>query len=120
MNKQYRVVFSGVTIDMETFRQNMSQLGVSGSTVDKCIEKAPLVIKRNLSLSEARLYADAIMSAGGIVTIQETGHYTESQPALKNRTVALYQDSMLCPNCGFKQKKADVCVRCGFTLYPSL
>lgn len=108
-----------MTVDTETFRQNMAQLGVSGSTLDKCIEKAPIVLKRGLPLSDARRYADAIMSAGGIVTIKETGQYTESQPSIENKIIASHQDSMLCPNCGFKQKKMEACVRCAFILHPS-
>ena len=108
-----------MTVDTETFRQNMARLGVSDSTLNKCIEKAPIVLKRDLPLSEARRYADALMGAGGIVTIQETGHYTDSESALENKITASPQDSVRCPNCGFKQEKTETCVRCGFTLHPS-
>jgi hypothetical protein len=114
VSKKYRVTFFGITADPGIFRQNMAKLGVSGSTLDKYIEKAPVVLKRDLTLADARRYAEAIMNAGGLVNIQETGEFPESKSPPERSIISSDQDFSLCPNCGFKQKKGDFCVRCGW------
>ena len=116
MSKKYRVALFGITVDSEVFRENMAKLGVSASTLDKYIKKAPVVLKRDLRLADARRYAEAIISAGGLVNIQETGEFPETKSPLERSTTSSHQDFTLCPNCGFKQKKEDFCVRCGFDL----
>jgi hypothetical protein len=118
--KQYRVVFLGTMNDDETFRNNMARLGVSYTDVNKCIENAPVVLKRDLRLADARRYADAIIDAGGLINIQETGEIPEARFPAEKRISSPPQDFVLCPNCGFKQKKEDFCVRCGFGLSPSV
>jgi hypothetical protein len=116
MTKQYRVVFLGFKDDADAFRDNMAELGVPYDTLDKYIRKAPIVLKRDLDLADARRYADAIINAGGLVNIQETGEFPETPSTVDNRPSAPNLDYVLCPNCGFKQKKEDCCVRCGFDL----
>jgi len=102
--------------DEETFRNSMVKLGVSYTDLDKYIKNTPVVLKRDLRLADARKYADAIINAGGLVNIQETGEFPETRSPTKKRTASAGQDFVLCPNCGFKQKKEDFCVRCGFDL----
>ncbi len=116
MAKQYRVVLLGINNDDETFRNNVAKLGVPHNAVDKYIKKAPVVLKRDLSLADARKYADAIIDAGGLVNIQETGEIPDIQTSGDRRISFTDQDFVQCPNCGFKQKRADVCVRCAFDL----
>ncbi len=116
MTKQYRVVFLGFKDDAGAFRDNMAKLGVAYDTLDKYIRKAPIVLKRDLDLADARRYADAIINAGGVVNIQETGEFPEAPSNADNRPNAPDPDYVLCPNCGFKQKKEEYCVRCGFNL----
>lgn len=118
--KQYRVVFLGTMNDEETFRSNMAKLGVSYTDLDKYIKNAPVVLKRDLRLADARKYADAIINAGGLVNIQETGEFPETRSLTERRITSPGQDFVLCPNCGFKQEKEDFCVRCGFGLTSSL
>ena len=118
--KQYRVVFLGIMNDDETFRNNMAGLGVSYTDLNKCIENAPVVLKRDLRLADARIYADVMINAGGSVNIQETGEFPEARSSTERRIASRGQDFVLCPNCGFKQKKEDSCVRCGFDLTSSL
>lgn len=119
MSKIYRVALFGITVDTEVFRQNMARLGVSASTLDKYINKAPVVLKRDLRLADARRYAEAIINAGGLVNIQETGEIPEAKAPPERGITSSPQDFALCPNCGFKQKKGDFCVRCGFDLSSS-
>ena len=118
MAKQYRVALFGVAADIEKFRRNMERLGVSGATLDKYLEKTPVVLKRNLRLEEARRYAEAIIDAGGLVNIQETGEVPD-ESFVEQIKIPSSQDASFCPNCGFKQEKEDFCVRCGFNLNPS-
>ena len=119
MTKQYRVVLLGFKDNADAFRDKMSKLGVAYDTLDKYIRKAPIVLKRDLDLADARRYADAIINAGGLVNFQETGEFPESPSFTDKRISAPDPDFVLCPNCGFKQKKEDCCVRCGFDLNPS-
>ncbi len=116
MNKKYRVVLLGTMVEKEAFVQNMSKLGVSRPVVDRYIQKAPVVVKRNLALPYARKYADTIINAGGIVNIQETGEFPQTNPNSDRDDIPLAKDFVLCPNCGFKQHKGDLCLRCGFNL----
>ena len=115
MAKKYRVALFGISVDGESFKRNMAMLGVSGPILDKYIEKAPIVLKRDLRLEEARKYAEAIIDAGGLVHIQETGEFPD-KPSREQSSIPLNQDFVLCPNCGFKQRKENSCVRCGFDL----
>jgi predicted transcriptional regulator len=116
--KKYRVVLIGVNIEEKVFRQNMARLGVSCSTLDNYIRKVPVVLRRKVQLADARKYADAIISAGGLVHIQETGDFPETTPIYDKIRPPSTEDYLVCYNCGLKQKKQDRCVRCGFDLNP--
>jgi hypothetical protein len=115
--KKYRVVLFGVNIEEEVFRHNMARLGVSGSVLNDYIEKAPVVLVRDLSLADARRYAEAIIDAGGLVTIQETGEFPKEMLSHAKASVPSQEDFMICHNCGLKQKRGDRCARCGFDLH---
>lgn len=119
MTKKYRVVFFGIAHEPAVFRQNMAKLGVPRPALDKYIEKAPVVLKRDLGLADARRYAETIINAGGLVNIQETGEFLEAEPSPQKQNIPFNEDFVICPNCGFKQKKADCCMRCGFDLKSS-
>jgi hypothetical protein len=114
--KKYRVVLFGVNGDEMVFQQNMARLGVSNSVVKDYLEKTPIVLVRDLSLADARRYADAIINAGGLATIQETGEFPETKSSYGKSGFQSQPDFMICPNCGFKQNRGDRCVRCGIDL----
>ena len=118
MVKKYRVTLFGLKTEKAVFRKNMAKLGVYGSMLDKYIEKAPVVLKRNLRLEEARKYSDAIINAGGFVNIQETGEFP-NKSSFEKKSIYSKEDFIICPNCGFKQEKRDFCARCDFDLNPS-
>jgi len=118
MAKKYRITLFGIKAEEDVFRQNMAKIGVSGSTLDKYIERAPVVLKRDLSLEDARKYAEVIINAGGFVNIQETGEFP-NKFSVEQNSMPSKEDFILCPNCGFKQKMKDFCVRCGFDLNSS-
>lgn len=118
MAKKYRVTLFGIKTEEAVFRKNMAKLGVSDSTLNKYIERAPIVLKRNLRLEQAREYADAIIDAGGFVNIQETGEFP-NKSSVEKKSISFKEDVIICPNCGFKQEKKDVCARCDFDLSTS-
>ena len=113
--KKYRAIFIGLISDAEDFKENMAQLGISSSALDKYIKNAPAVLKKNLTLPAARKYAEVIINAGGLVNIQETGKFSKIEP-LNNKKGVSNHDLMVCPNCGFKQTNTNYCIRCGVEL----
>ena len=110
------MVFFGLLEGKERVKHKMSQLGVPGETVDELIRKAPIVIKRDISLKEARRYADSIQEAGCRVIIQECGYFEESRSMSGLASITPLRDFTVCPECGFKQVKGETCVKCGFSL----
>ena len=112
MPKKYRILFLDLSINEEGFKIQMAHLGVSPETVDIIIEKAPVILKEGLDSKSSTLYADAVRNAGGIVEIQE------DNPAEKVVThaiaIAPFKDFTMCPECGLKQHKSKVCIKCGF------
>lgn len=113
--KKYRAIFLGLMSSEVDFKKNMARLGISSSALDTYIKNAPIVIKKNLTLPEARKYAEVIIDAGGLVNIQETGKFSDIHPSNKKKAIPKI-DLMVCPHCGFKQIKAKHCIRCGIEL----
>ncbi len=114
MIKKYRVVFLGLLESEEYFRLGMSRLGVSPPAVEQIMQKAPVVIKGEMTLGNARPYADAIQNAGGRVNIQECGLFEEPDRINRSFEIKTLEHFTMCPECGYKQLKAKACVKCGF------
>lgn len=116
MVKKYRVLFQGlIEKDKEVFKAGMVRLGAPAGIVDKMFEKAPVIMKGDLTLGDARRYADAVQDAGGRVTIQEHGHFEESRRMNASVSIPPFQEFTMCPECGLKQPKGETCAKCGFT-----
>lgn len=116
MTKKYRVLFHRLIRDKELFRARMVRLGVPAETVEKIVQKAPVILKEDMTLGSARRYADAVQEAGGRVTIQEYGNFEGSGRINRPVSIASFRDFTMCPECGFKQPKVEICVKCGFKL----
>jgi len=116
MTKKYRVLFHGLICSQEEFKVQMARLGASGEVVDIMIEKAPVVLKNDMALGDARRYADAVQGAGGRVVIQENGRFVESRRLNRPISILSFRDFTMCPECGSKQPKAEFCCKCGFRL----
>jgi hypothetical protein len=114
MDKKYRVVFIDLLESREGCEEKMARLGVPCTMVDQIITKAPVVLKADLALGEARHYADAVQHAGGKVTIQEHGTFGEPLRLTRTTGIEPFESFTMCPECGFKQRKAATCVKCGF------
>jgi len=112
--KKYRVVFLGLLEGEEDFVRTMSRLGVPHSTAEQIIQKAPIVLKGEMTLGDARQYADAIQLAGGKVNIQEHGLFQETKRVHKSLDIEPLENFTMCPECGYKQLREDACVKCGF------
>ena len=69
------------------------------ANVDLIIDKAELVVKRDLDLETAKKYREGFYRAGVICELRR-----QDEESL---------EAMVCPNCGFRQPKADTCIRCG-------
>ena len=116
MDKKYRVVFLGLNNDEENFKQGMSGFGVTPSTIERMIKKAPIVLKGEMTLGDARRYADAVFQAGGRVRLQAHGLFNEPMRNSKPPDIKSFGKFTMCPQCGYKQMKAVFCKRCGFLL----
>ena len=116
MTKKYRVILHSLIEDGPTFKARMTQLGAPADAVDKMVSKAPLILKGGLTLGAARRYAEAVQGAGGRVTIDEHGYFMEERHSSHSVPIASFKDFTMCPECGLKQVKGDICVKCGFRL----
>ena len=116
MVKKYRILFQGLLGDKKAFKSRMISMGAPPETVDRMIQEAPIILKGDLSLGDARLYADAVQEAGGRVMIQEHGHSEEPIRTDYANSIVSLKDFTMCPECGFKQPKRETCNRCGLRL----
>lgn len=115
MTKKYRVVFLGLVGSEGVFREGMSKLGVAAATIDQIMHKAPIILKGQMTLREARQYAEAVQLAGGRVNIQEHGLFEEPE---RSFPVKPLENFVMCPECGYKQLKEKACVKCGYPFEP--
>jgi len=113
MNKKYRVVFLGLIEAENNFRQRMSSFGVPLEMIDKIIDMAPVIMKADMPLRDARQYADVIQNAGGRVNIQEHGYFEGTRSTDNSFDIEPFENFIMCPECGHKQRKIEVCVKCG-------
>jgi rubredoxin len=119
MARRYCIVFLGLIEQEEQFTTFMSsRCGVPAGTVKDILDNAPVTLKKNLSLKEARAYAEAVQTAGGRVHIREEGASEEPERARPSMEIRSFGDFTLCPECGFTQLKSEACVKCGFSFSP--
>jgi hypothetical protein len=119
MTRRYRIIFLGLIEQEAQFTTFMcSRFGVQTGMVRHILESAPVTLKRNLSLGEAREYAEAVQLAGGRVQIQEEEASEAPKRGHASPEIRSFGDFTLCPECGFTQLKSDACVKCGFSFSP--
>ena len=117
MDKKYRVLFLGLKGNPENFKEGMTKLGVDVAIVDRIVRKAPVILKGDMTLGDARKYADAVSHAGGRVNIQEHGLFDEPMRSSRPLDIKSLGKFIMCPECGYKQLKGALCERCGFLLF---
>ena len=116
MDKKYRIVFLGLLKSRDEFIHGMSRLGVSADVGASIVRKAPVILKGDMTLGEARQYADAVQVAGGRVHIQDSGFVEEPDRRYTFLEIPSLENFTMCPECGYKQMKGGACVKCGFRL----
>lgn len=116
MFKAYCVIFLGLLETRETFNSRMSKLGVSTSNIERMIRKAPIILKADMTLPEAKRYAGAVREAGGRVSLQDQISHGGQRGARNHPHIEPFESFTMCPECGFKQLRAETCVKCGFPL----
>ena len=94
----------------------MLKLGVTSTSVNQVLEKAPVVLKSGLSLGDSRAYAEAVQNAGGRVAIREQASHEEAEPAERELNIKSFESFARCPVCGQKQLRSEDCVKCGHAL----
>ena len=114
MDKTYRVVFLNLIESRETFHNRMAKLGVSAHTIDRMIQEAPIILKKDMTLAKAGRYAKAIQEAGGEVSIEEQGDFEQLKRPERYYSIEPFENFTMCPECGFKQLRTEACVKCGF------
>jgi hypothetical protein len=112
VHKRYCVIFLSLIKEQDSFSSAMSRLGVDSVTVSRILQKAPVIMKSNMPLDEARRYAGAVHRAGGMVRIKEEGQ-NENEEACPSKKIIALENFIMCPRCGYKQLKEPSCKRCG-------
>ena len=115
MEKMYRVIFQGLASGKDRFRADMRRLGVPGDVVEALLRRAPISVKKGVTLQEARRYADALEAAGAKVTVRAHGVLRPGS-ASHSIAVAPLREFIMCPKCGLKQSRGGVCRKCGAKL----
>lgn len=114
MSRKFRVLFKGLTVTQEAFKNEMTRLGAPPDKVDIMLERAPVVLKDGMAGDEAKRYADAVQKAGGRVAVHDYDDADTTTAAQKPLFIAGFENFTVCPECGLEQKKGDRCIRCGF------
>jgi predicted RNA-binding Zn-ribbon protein involved in translation (DUF1610 family) len=112
MDKRYKVIFFNLIKEKDYFKRQMLRFGVSEDISEDIITKAPVTLKKNLSLGAARRYADALIESGGRVTIHVEDN---SDDSTQNGSTGLFtlKHFIMCPQCGQKQVRSETCIKCG-------
>lgn len=113
MDKKYRVLFLGTANGRDSFVSNMYDLGITKTMAEEMLLKAPVILKGEMTLGEARLYADAVQEAGGKVNIQEYGLFEEPKREKKANNIQPMESFVMCKECGYKQLRRECCEKCG-------
>lgn len=115
-DKQYLCIFRGIRGDEASFRAAMERYGLDRKFLGELIAKAPVVVKRDVELREARRYADILQEAGGIVSIIENGEFAGRKRPGPKYPIKSFEAFVMCSECGFKQTGSAVCERCGLEI----
>jgi len=101
---RFEVVTRGIADGVSTsqVKERLKKLIKSKNVnLDRIIDKGELVVKRDLDLETANKYKSAFQRAGILCEIRRRDEPLET---------------MICPKCGFRQPKEEVCIRCGIVI----
>jgi hypothetical protein len=114
VKRRYCVIFKDLIKEKEFFISGMSGLGIDSKTSVKILEKAPVILKADLTFEEAKRYAGAVNRAGGKVKIEGYSVF-ENEQINQSLKIKTFENFVMCPRCGYKQLRKSSCARCGFS-----
>jgi ribosomal protein L32 len=114
VKRRYCVIFVDLNKERDFFVSEMSGLGVDSETAVKILQKAPVILKSDMSFEEAKRYADAVKMAGGRVKLEGYSILGNGQ-VNQSLTIKKLENFIMCPQCGYKQLDESACMRCGFS-----
>jgi ribosomal protein L37E len=114
VKRRYCVIFIDLDKERDFFISGMSGLGVDSETAVKILQKAPVILKSNMSFEEAKRYASAVIRAGGRVKLEGYSILGNGQ-VNQSLTIKTFENFIMCPQCGYKQLDGSTCMRCGFS-----
>jgi len=121
--KRYKVLFSGKVAkgrDLDEVKRNLISLfKVGDSKIEQLFSGKVFVIKESVDYESAMKYQMAFETAGAVCKVKEISpgltmelaDETKSRPSRSDE-----QTMMTCPKCGFEQKEAKECIRCGIII----
>jgi hypothetical protein len=119
-NATYRVIFRGIAegFSQEEVEEKLAAVFKVGPEKIKHLFKGkPVVIKKGLDRATALKYKSAFDRVGAQCAIEMLGTSTRAPSKGDVEFGGIEKESleksMTCPKCGFKQKPAEACVRCG-------
>lgn len=114
--KQYKVIFNGGCVplhDVERVKNNLANLfKIDSSQLAVLFQDRLVIIKKNIGLTDADLYRDAVEQIGGyciIEAMQEAAEHSVLSLAPKT-------EKIVCPKCHAVQPKNPVCRSCGIII----
>ena len=114
--KQYKVIFNGGSVplhDVERVKNNLATLfKTEASRLNLLFQDRLIVIKKNLSLTEADHYREAVERVGGYCIIESMDEPIEHSVM----NLSPRQEKIACPKCRSVQPKAPVCRACGIVI----
>lgn len=114
--KRYKVIFNGDSVpsyDVERVKNNLAHLfRTNPADLDVLFQDRLVVLKKNLDLTEADRYREAVERIGGYCIIESMQE--RAQDSVMNLTTK--QEKMVCPKCHSVQSKNPVCRSCGILI----
>jgi len=114
--KHYKVIFNGGSVpshDVERVKNNLATLfRTEASRLNPLFQDRLIVIKKNLSLTEADRYRDSVERVGGYCIIESMDEPIEHSVM----NLSPRREKIACPKCRAVQPKAPVCRACGIVI----
>ena len=121
--KRYKILFNGKVAkgrDLDEVKRNLKSLfKVGDSKIEQLLSGKVFVIKESVDYESAMKYQMAFETAGAVCKVKEIspGLTMEFADETKNSPSRLDKQGMItCPKCGFEQKEAKECIRCGIII----
>jgi hypothetical protein len=116
----YKVIVEGID-QRQSLKEVKARLSallkIAPEQIDHLLEEAPVEVKKGLDRASALKLKSILESTGALCGIEITKrwdhHPSKGQIQLAEASVEESEKTLVCPKCGFRQRPADTCVRCG-------